>query len=305
MNESTNPLWLALMIGNSRLHWAAFQSSRLVHHWDTPHLDSDDLGSGAIAPSLSEPTLQFPNSFEAMPSSLRQTIRHLFAHSAQSANSLPVWIASVVPQQLALWQSYPNARPITLEQIPIQGKYATLGIDRALAAWGACRLWGAPVLVIDAGTALTFTGLDAQDQLVGGAILLGLDMQGRSLHQFTANLPHVNFHPPFPLPNRWATETPEAIRSGILYSVLAGIRDFVDNWWNQFPDSAVVLTGGDASTLSRHLHDTSPHLAERIYLEPNLIFYGIQAIQAKTQQNPANSDHFNQINHQSLQNPRI
>ncbi|MGJ3254578.1 MAG: pantothenate kinase [Elainellaceae cyanobacterium] len=273
MNESIAP-WLALMIGNSRLHWAAFQHSRLVHLWDTPHLDS-----GAIASFSSESTpLHVPDVVEAMPS----------PHSAKSADSLPIWIASVVPHQLAHWQSYPSAHQITLDQIPIQGKYATLGIDRALAVWGGRRLWGAPVLVIDAGTALTFTGLDDHIQLVGGAILPGLGIQGRSLHQFTAKLPHVDFQHRFPMPKRWARETSDAIRSGILYSVLAGIRDFIDDWWNQFPDSAVVLTGGDASTLIRYLHDTSPQFAERIHLEPHLIFYGIQAVRAKFRQNPDN-----------------
>ena len=86
-------------------------------------------------------------------------------------------LASVVPSQTALWQIYPNVHIINLDQIPLQGVYPTLGIDRALALWGAGKTWGFPMLVIDAGTAMTFTGADANQCLVGGAILPGLGLQ--------------------------------------------------------------------------------------------------------------------------------
>jgi type III pantothenate kinase len=70
---------------------------------------------------------------------------------------LPLYLASVVPSQTALWQTYPDVHIITLDQVPLQGVYPTLGIDRALALWGAGETWGWPMLVIDAGTALTLT----------------------------------------------------------------------------------------------------------------------------------------------------
>lgn len=51
------------------------------------------------------------------------------------------------------------------------------------------------ILVIDAGTALTFTAADADQRLVGGAILPGLGLQRSSLAQKTATLPRVELLP--------------------------------------------------------------------------------------------------------------
>ena len=70
---------------------------------------------------------------------------------------------------------------IGLEDIPLEGLYPSLGVDRALALWGAGATWGFPCLVIDGGTALTLTGGNGDGFLVGGAILPGLRLQLQSL----------------------------------------------------------------------------------------------------------------------------
>jgi type III pantothenate kinase len=167
---------------------------------------------------------------------------------------------------------------ITLDQIPLQGAYSTLGIDRALALWGAGETWGFPSLVIDAGTALTFTGADANRHLVGGAILPGLGLQLQSLAQKTANLPLVEA--PIPLPQRWAVNTAEAIQSGVIYTIIAGMRDFIEAWWQEFPDSCITLTGGDRTLLLAYLQSHFPEVASRVIAEPDLIFWGMRSFWA-------------------------
>ena len=244
--------WLALSIGNSRLHWAQFTGDALQRTWNTPHLSATDVQS-------------FLASLPEKPCLL---------------------IASVVPQQSQLWQTYPFAQVIMLEQIPLQGLYPTLGIDRALAVWGAIDIVGIPVLVIDAGTALTFTGAArdaAGDRLVGGAILPGLGLQLQTLNQSTAALPDVSASVTVqhPLPPRWATNTTDAIASGILYTLLAGLQAFVNDWWQQFPDSPVMLRGGDSDRLYRYLTAYAPTIANQMTVEPNLIFWGMRSVKGR------------------------
>jgi type III pantothenate kinase len=187
---------------------------------------------------------------------------------------LPLWIASVVPHQLQCWQTYPNARILTLENVPLQGVYPTLGIDRALAVWGAGTRLGFPVLAIDAGTALTFTGVDAARRLVGGAILPGLGLQLKTLAQNTADLPSIQIDRS--LPPRWAMDTTSALQSGVLYVLLAGLRDFIETWQQQFPGSAIVLTGGDGKFLHEMLLLQFPHLTNHLNFDRHLIFWGMQ-----------------------------
>lgn len=252
MNQSEK--WVALVIGNSRLHWALFENQQVRCFWDTPHfsLESD------------QPLLQ--KLIDFAPTNLPYLDRHI-----------DFWIASVVPAQSQLWQQQSNVHLITLDSIPLKGMYSTFGIDRALALWGAIQTMGSPVLVIDAGTALTFTG-SAEDQLVGGAILPGLQLQFRSLGQATAALPSLTMPNSARLPDLWSLNTESAIASGVIHTLLAGIQSFVEDWWQHYPDSAVVLTGGDSKLLHHYLQERSPNLAAKITPNPHVIFAGIRAV---------------------------
>jgi type III pantothenate kinase len=259
------------MIGNSRLHWAWFLNATLYQTWDIAHLSPQ-----AIASLFT----QTPNSLsEEIPNEARDLLLPLTLYPQS-----PLWIASVVPSQAALWQVYPQSQVLSLGQVPIKGLYPSIGIDRALALLGASKTLGFPVLVIDAGTALTFTAMDEQAQLFGGAIVAGLQTQLRSLAQNTAALPSVNSLSAV-LPCRWAMNTTDSIRSGIIYTLLASIRDYSEAWLERFPGGAIALTGGDRDVLFQHLQTQFPVLATQIRVEPNLIFWGMQTV-CSTQQPP-------------------
>lgn len=266
--------WLALSIGNSRLHWAQFSGNNLQQTWYTPHLSKADVQqlianqfvTQCIVESVPDPSL--------------------YREAANDAHA-SLWIASVMPQQSQLWQDYPAAHFMTLEHVPLIGLYPTLGVDRALAVLGAIAIVGRPVLVIDAGTALTFTGADS-NQFMGGAILPGLGLQFHALQQATAALPNALPHggaenraSQHLLPPRWALNTADAIASGIIYTLLAGLREFVNAWWQEFPGSPVFLRGGDSAHLYAYLTASLPEMASKITIEPHLIFLGMRALRGK------------------------
>lgn len=227
-------LWLGLVIGNSRLHWAKFQGHLLLNYWDTDYLDPQ------------------------------------YDHEDQT---IPIILASVVPQQTQLWQQLPQVKVITLADLPLNNLYPTLGIDRALAVLGLGVKYGWPALMIDGGTALTFTGVDGDKHLIGGAILPGLKLQFSTLSQRTAALPDIEI--PLNLPSRWGLETPSAIESGITYTILAGIKDFIEAWLKDFHNSTIAITGGDRQILLTYLKSEYPDLATQIKLMPEAIFQGL------------------------------
>ena len=251
--------WLALSIGNSRLHWAWMTDETLRQTWDTPHLQAEKV-EWLIDTQFNFEKYDIPRS--PMP----------------VWNTLPeLWIASVVSEQAQLWETYPNIRTIALAQIPLQNTYSTLGVDRALAVWGAIVTYGAPVLVIDGGTALTLTGADETRSLVGGAILPGLHLQFRMLGQATSALPVIET---MVMPDRWAINTIAAIQSGILYTVLSGIESFIEDWRKQFPRSVVVFTGGDGDFLYRSIQQRSLESASQVGVDPNLLFLGMCSVKS-------------------------
>jgi len=237
--------WLALMIGNTRLHWAWFKGDLLYHTWDCEHFTSDTIDAEIARLNI------FPE-------------------------DLPIYIASVVPEQTKLWSNYPLAKVFTLEQIPLKRVYPTLGIDRALALWGAGVTYGFPCLVIDGGTALTFSGVNGKREFMGGAILPGLRLQLKSLAENTAVLPQLQL--PIELPPRWANSTSEAIMSGVIYTVMTTIKTFSNSWLKRFPDTKILLTGGDALLIMNYLEAEFPELSTLITINKDLIFCGMTAV---------------------------
>ncbi|WRH65767.1 MAG: pantothenate kinase [Planktothrix sp. GU0601_MAG3] len=228
--------WLGLMLGNSRRHWAKLWGQTLLGTWDEDNTDP--------LPALKD--------------------------------DLPLIVASVVCETTQYWTRFPQTRVLTLADIPLKGMYSTLGIDRALAVLGAGTRYGWPILVIDAGTALTFTVADAHQKLVGGAILPGLGLQRSCLAHKTAALPRIEFPPE--LPPRWATETPGAIQSGIIYTLLAGMRDFIEAWQKQYPQGAMVITGGDHNLLLSYFTEEFPDKSIHPVADSDLIFRGMVAL---------------------------
>lgn len=256
-------LWLALLIGNSRLHWGAFDGETWLGGWDTPHL------------TLHQATALMAAGFERTAwTAILPSVPPL-SRWPEPLVSPPLWLGSVVTDQAALWQPYPRLHRVEREHIRLQALYPTIGLDRALALLGAGVTYGWPVLVVDGGTALTFTAGD-QSQFKGGAIGPGLGLQLKSLHLQTDALPAVSGIGLI-LPPRWATTTPEAILSGVFYTQLAGIRDFVADWLATHPTSQLVFTGGDGALLGQHLSAQVPIWADRIILDNQVAHWGLRA----------------------------
>lgn len=248
--------WLAVVAGNSRLHWGWFKHHSLIDTWDTPHLVN------RVKPRQL-PQLFFPANF-----------------IQQGLLDIPVYLASVVSHQTNCWQNYEQINLINLPDIELTNLYPTMGIDRALATWGAITTYHQACLVIDGGTALTFTGADQQGNLMGGAILPGLRSLLRNLNQTTSALPEVKL--PDTLPPRWALDTNTAIASGILYTAIAGVHSYIVDWLKQFPDSKIIFTGGDGEILWCFLQQLSQQqateLSPQITVDSNLVFQGIRLV---------------------------
>lgn len=124
-----------------------------------------------------------------------------------------------------------------------------VGADRLLGAWTARELFGAPVLVVDVGTATTIDVVDGDGAFVGGAIMPGPELAIQSLSTDTALLPTVVPR----LPDRAiGRDTVEAIQSGVVLGHLAAIEGLLALMTDELraPDRpTVVLTGGGSLAL--------------------------------------------------------
>ena len=148
----------------------------------------------------------------------------------------------------------------------------TLGRDRIATAVGAWSIaQGGDVLVIDAGTAITYDLVTADGCLVGGNIAPGLRLRFKSLHEHTGRLPLVDAEGETPV---MGYDTLTAIRSGVMLGLLGEIRSCIATLRQSHPGLTVFLTGGDGKLLHSRLGEEGiiyqEHLAaeglNRIYL---------------------------------------
>lgn len=130
--------------------------------------------------------------------------------------------------------------------IPISNRYRTpetLGSDRLAAVIGASSLKpGKDLLIIDAGTCITYEVIDARGNYWGGNIAPGMQMRLRALHEFTARLPLVEAEGVVP---GMGYDTETAIRSGVLRGMKYEIEGYIKSMRSKFPHLQVFLTGGN------------------------------------------------------------
>ncbi|MDE5988045.1 MAG: type III pantothenate kinase [Duncaniella sp.] len=130
--------------------------------------------------------------------------------------------------------------------LPIRIDYATpqtLGVDRIASAVGAWSDFpGRDILVVDAGTAVTYDYVDSTGTYRGGNIAPGINMEFKALNQFTARLPLVPFpeHMPELRDKIIGRDTVEAITLGAVYSVVASIGYYR----SRLPKDTVIVLGG-------------------------------------------------------------
>ncbi|RJQ41568.1 MAG: type III pantothenate kinase [Nitrospiraceae bacterium] len=144
-----------------------------------------------------------------------------------------------------------------------------LGTDRIAAAAGACGLFGAPVAVIDFGTATTLNFIGSGNKYKGGAIMPGMRLMQKSLFSDTAQLPDVAVSKPVsPL----GKDTAECIRSGIVYGTAGAVERIISEAEKTERENfKIVVTGGNAEFVL-------PFLRKVDHSEPELVLKGLRFI---------------------------
>ena len=157
-------------------------------------------------------------------------------------------------------------------QLPITNLYKTpetLGNDRLAAIVGAATLKpNNDILVIDAGTAITYDFIDAFGNYVGGNISSGLSMRLKALHEFTKKLPLVKAEIESPF---LGDTTNSAILSGALNGIIFEMDGYINTLKIKYPQLSIFLTGG-----STFYFDTK--LKNAIFAEKNLVLIGLNRI---------------------------
>ena len=147
---------------------------------------------------------------------------------------------------------------------------STLGSDRLLASIGAYFSYPkSNVLVIDAGTCIKYNFTNSDNHYLGGGISPGITMKLKSLHDYTAKIPLIEFDENFNL--LIGDSTQHSILSGVLNGTIAEIDGIINTYKLHYPDLICLLTGGDSEYLANRLKNS-------IFTHQNLVLKGLNDI---------------------------
>ncbi len=229
---------LTIDIGNTRAKLTAFAKGQPVDTMVTDNHTLEGLGSFAAKHTFSHVVVA--SVVDIQPQGRRQI----------EALGLPVlWFGPDTPLPL-IHNTYRSPR--------------TLGADRLAAVVGAVELCpGRDLLVVDAGTCITYDLVDSKGNYLGGNISPGLHMRLQALHEHTGRLPLVEAEGSIP-PLGVNTET--AIRSGVIMGIRHEITGTIRDLRLSRPALKVFLTGGDclvSDASTKSIIETDSHLVAR------------------------------------------
>lgn len=234
---------LIIDIGNTKTKVAVFKDNEMIC------TKTCDFPSNSFIDNL---LLEFPSIENSIISSVRQNSEEM-VFLLESRCRKVIFFNSEVP-------------------VPLENLYEsknTLGPDRLAACVGASVLYpNQNLLVIDAGTAITFDFVNAQSQYLGGTISLGLTMRFKALHEFTQKLPLLSFNEAYHLIGK---NTTDAIVSGVQNGLLFEVESYIQKTNEIYPELEVILTGGDSAFIKSSI-------CKKSNLHPEILLKGLNAI---------------------------
>ncbi len=156
--------------------------------------------------------------------------------------------------------------------LPIRNLYRTpetLGKDRIAAVVGGNVLFpDRNILVIDAGTAITYDFINNNQEYIGGNISPGLSMRFQALHQFTNRLPLLKKEEDLEL---LGENTDKAIIRGVQNGIVFEMNNYIESLSVKNGSLITILTGGDSNFFDNKLKYP-------IFVESDLVLTGLNKI---------------------------
>jgi len=202
--------------------------------------------------------------FQNLLKSLQDIQSSIIAHVADIDEQIINYLASVLNLKV-LSETTP---------LPFVNKYETplsLGYDRIAAVAGASGIFpNQNVLVIDAGSCITYDFINSGKEYMGGGISPGLKMRFSALNTFTDKLPLINSDLEKSV-KLIGTDTKKSILSGVQNGILHEVDGIIDSYKMLFPGIKIVLSGGNYKYFDKTLKNN-------IFATPNIVLRGLNRI---------------------------
>ncbi len=241
---------LLVDIGNSRLKWAQSMDGELFNHGSCDY-DREN----------------FPASLQSAMKSIDDPGQVLVANVGGEALAI-----ALEDYCSSRWSITPVFAKVSEKLAGVHNGYKNtreLGIDRWLALVAAWQTYRRPLCVVDCGTALTIDVVDSNAVYSGGYIIPGIDLMINSLSRNTDQVKVAHSESMTLQPG---LQTVDCVVHGVYTACVSAIRQVLQQsrqGWGE--DVGLVLTGGAAESIGKHLDDD-------FNIEPWLVLQGLQLI---------------------------
>lgn len=192
-----------------------------------------------------------------------------------------VIISSVVPKATPIIKKLIKNRfrikPLVLGdniKAPIKNLYRNpgqVGQDRLVNAVAASELFGAPIIVVDFGTAITFDVISKRKEYLGGIIVPGIEISLEALSSKAALLPRIKLSQPKEFLGR---DTVSSMKSGIFYGFGSLCDCLIERLKARFGEQSVIATGGHSHLIAKFCKSIDK-------VKPDLTLQGLRIIYEK------------------------
>ncbi len=218
-----------------------------------------------------------------MPDEYEVLIRSLFSQRSLSIDAVErVVISSVVPRLKGVFREmFDDGLGITTIVLGPGAKTGVkirtdnpveVGADLIADAAAAHELYGGPAVVVDFGTATTFSAISAAGEFLGVAIAPGVDVAAEALTRNTAQLPQVGLTAP---EKAIGTNTVHALQSGLIFGYVGLVEGLVARIRAELGGAATVIATGGFSRVMAPLTSAIDHV------DPDLTLEGLRVIAAR------------------------
>ncbi|MDC0325210.1 type III pantothenate kinase [bacterium] len=211
--------------------------------------------------------------------------------SSYPSEAAPQWAAfcSVVPKASEAIRAFLSEQQLELGFTELSHKNPfnlgieypnpqTIGPDRIANAMAAAHYFGAPSVVVDFGTAVTFDVVSEKRKYVGGIIAPGVSVMADYLHEKTALLPRIKIEEPSGVIGK---NTQQAMQIGAVHGYRGLVRELIGELTDTLnaKNLPVVATGGYAKLIAGKLKSITA-------IRPNLTLEGLLLMAPELPRNP-------------------
>lgn len=225
---------LVIDCGNTDTVFGLFDGQEMTHSWRMPSSEeaNESAWSYRLASELLEQGVAVDDvAYEVLSSVVPQLTDRLAAAAEQVTGRAPIIVRQDIYDQL-------NVTVINKQEI---------GSDLVANAVAAYHRFNQKTIVVDFGTALTFTAILDDGTLAGVAIAPGLKTAVKSLLLHTAQLPEVPLEKP---ESALGKNTIHAIQAGVVFGYTGMVNNILSQLKSELgADTKVIATGGLSDVL--------------------------------------------------------